>query len=86
MKCLKCRYKSRPKLSTIVTYCISMSLEIIDSYYIIENAGYKLSPFNKIHRAYSELLQDYNYGDIKLCNEHLESLGIDKKYFLGTNK
>ena len=81
MKKLKFNHKSQP-LSTIVTYCISMMLEIIDSYYIIELAGYKLSPHNKVHREYSELLQYYNYGDIKSCNEYLESLGIDKKYFL----
>lgn len=61
-----------------------MMFEIIDSYYIIELAGYKLSPRNEVHRAYSELLQYYNHGDIKLCNEHLQSLGIDKKYFLKT--
>ena len=75
--------KSRPKLSTIVTFCISLMLDVIDSYYLIELAGYKLSPFYELDRAYAELLQYHNHGDIKLCNEHLESLGIDKKYYLG---
>ncbi|MGN0005674.1 MAG: hypothetical protein ACI37Z_06865 [Candidatus Gastranaerophilaceae bacterium] len=34
---------SRPKLSTIITFCVSLMLDAIDSYNLIELAGYKLS-------------------------------------------
>lgn len=74
---------SRPKLSTIITFCVSLMLDAIDSYYLIELAGYKLSQNYEVDRAYAELLQYHNYGDIDACNEHLEGLGIDKKYYLG---
>lgn len=74
---------SRPKLSTIITFCVSLMLDAIDSYYLIELAGYKLSQNYEVDRAYAELLQYHNYGDIDACNEHLEGLGIDKKDYLG---
>ena len=74
---------SRPKLSTVITVCVSLMLDVIESYDLIELAGYKLSQNYEVDRAYAELLQYYNYGDIDACNKHLESLGIDKKYFLG---
>lgn len=74
---------SRPKLSTVITFCVSLMLDVIESYDLIELAGYKLSQNYEVDRAYAELLQYYNYGDIDACNKHLESLGIDKKYFLG---
>lgn len=74
---------SRPKLSTIITFCVSLMLDAINSYDLIELAGYKLSQNYEVDRAYAELLQYHNYGDIDACNEHLEGLGIDKKYYLG---
>lgn len=74
---------SRPKLSTVITFCVSLMLDVIESYDLIELAGYKLSQNYEVDRAYAELLQYYNYGDIDACNKHLESLEIDKKYFLG---
>lgn len=73
---------SRPKLSTIITFCVSLMLDAINSYDLIELAGYKLSQNYEVDRAYAELLQYHNYGDIDACNEHLEGLGIDKKYYL----
>lgn len=74
---------SRPKLSTIITFCVSLMLDVIEAYDLIELAGYKLSQNYELDRAYAELLQDNKNGDIDACNEHLESLGIDEKYFLG---
>lgn len=74
---------SRPKLSTVITFCVSLMLDVIEAYDLIELAGYKLSQNYEVDRAYAELLQDNKNGDIDACNKHLESLGIDKKYFLG---
>lgn len=75
---------SRPKLSTIITFCVSLMLDMLESYDLIELAGYKLSQNYEVDRAYAELLQNNKNGDIEKCNEYLESLGIDKKHFLGT--
>ena len=75
--------KSRPKLSTIITFCVSLMLDVIESYDLIELAGYKLSQNYEVDRAYAELLQNNQNGDIEKCNKYLKSLGIDKKYFLG---
>ena len=58
-------------------------LDVIESYDLIELAGYKLSQNYEVDRAYAELLQNNQNGDIEKCNEYLESLGIDKKYYLG---
>ena len=74
---------SRPKLSTVITFCVSLMLDVIEAYDLIELAGYKLSQDYEVDRAYAELLQYHNYGDIDACNKHLEILGIDRGYFLG---
>ena len=75
--------RSRPKLSTLITFCISLMLDTIDSYALIELAGYKLSQNYEVDRAYAELLQYHNHGDLKECNKYLGSLGIEKQYLLG---
>ncbi len=74
---------SRPKLSTIITFCVSLMLDVLESYDLIELAGYKLSQNYEVDRAYAKLLQNNKNGDIEKCNEYLESLGIDKRHFLG---
>ncbi len=75
--------KSRPKLSTIITFCISLVLDVIEAYDLIELAGYKLSQNYEVDRAYAKLLQHNKIGDIEECNKYLESIGIGKQYFLG---
>lgn len=74
---------SRPKLSTIVTFCISLMLDVLEAYDLIELAGYKLSQNYEVDRAYAELLQHNKNGDIEECNKYLEILGIGKQHYLG---
>ena len=75
--------KSRPKLSTLVTFCISLKLDIIETFDLIEIAGYKLTQNYKIDRAYLYLIQNNKNGDIEECNKYLESIGIEKQHHLG---
>lgn len=75
--------KSRPKLSTLGTFCVSLKLDIIETFDLIELAGYKLSQNYEVDRAYLYLIQNNKNGDIEECNEYLESIGIEKQHYLG---
>ncbi len=75
--------KSRHKLSTLVTFCVSLKLDIIETFDLIELAGYKLSQNYEVDRAYLYLIQNNKNGDIEECNEYLESIGIEKQHYLG---
>lgn len=75
--------KSRPKLCTVATFCVSLKLGVIESLNLFELAGYKLSENYEVDRAYLYLIQNNGTGDIEECNEYLESIGIEKQHHLG---
>ena len=75
--------KSRPKLYTLATFCVSLKLSVIESLNLFELAGYKLSENYEVDRAYLYLIQNNGTGDIEECNEYLESIGIEKQHYLG---
>lgn len=75
--------KSRPKLCTLATFCVSLKLGVLESINLFELAGYKLSENYEVDRAYLYLIQNNENGDIEECNEYLESVEIEKQHHLG---
>ena len=75
--------KSRPKLCTIATFCVSLKLGVLESLNLFELAGYKLSENYEVDRAYLYLIQNNENGDIEDSNEYLEGIGIEKQHYLG---
>ena len=75
--------KSRPKLCTIATFCVSLKIGVLESLNLFELAGYKLSENYEVDRAYLYLIQNNENGDIEESNEYLESIGVEKQHYLG---
>ena len=75
--------KSRPKLCTLATFCVSLKLSVLESLNLFELAGYKLSENYEVDKAYLYLIQNNENGDIEKCNEYLESIGVEKQHYLG---
>ena len=66
--------KSRPKLCTIATFCVSLKIGVLESVNLSELAGYKLSENYEVDRANLYLIQNNANGDIEEGNEYLESI------------
>lgn len=76
--------KSRPQLRTVITICIGLSLEPFEALDLIHLSGYHLTNTIYIDRIYSELITHYNDFGIIECNKRLKELGIEEKYYLGS--
>ncbi len=76
----------RPQLRTIVTICIGLSLEPDESLELIEFSGYKLSRTRLVDFAYLDLIFNYYEYDIYDCNDRLNEIGIEEKYYLGSRE
>ena len=86
LKDIKTKNK-RPSLKTVISICIGLHLETIESYKLIHLAGYELSDTILLDRAYSELISHYNDCGIKDCNARLRELGFEKESeLLGTQQ
>lgn len=73
------------KLKTIITICIALELNAIQTEKLINKIGLTFSPTNRTHAAYVLLLDKFNNIGIKECNKILKELSIPKKDHLGTN-
>ncbi len=76
--------KSRPQLRTVITICIGLQLEPLQSLELIQSAGYALSNTLYIDRAYTDIITYYSEFGISACNDRLKELGIEEKHYLGS--
>lgn len=70
--------------STIMTVCIAYKLDLMLSLALFSSLGAEFSRFNKRDYAYTFLLTSCRDKSVRQCNEILEALGIEKKYWLGS--
>lgn len=77
----------QPSIGTILAFCIGLNISPEDTEYLLKLKGYALSPEDRVHCAYRDILQVYQiFGfSVQECNRVLHSWGIDKKYFLGSS-
>ena len=68
----------------IVTLAIAFQLDYSSAEMLLRSAGHCLSLNNSVDKAYFLILTDESCSDIVSCNDRLEKLRIDKKYWLGT--
>ncbi len=76
----------RPQLRTIVTICVGLCLEPIESMELIEFSGYKLSKSRIVDYAYCDILHNFYEFGVEECNNRLEEIGIEEKYYLGSRQ
>ena len=50
----------------------------------IKSAGYNLSSTLYIDCVYADIITHYSEFGISACNDRLKELGIEKKYYLGS--
>ena len=76
----------KPQLRTVVTICIGLNLEYIESVELLRKAGYILVLARKIDYAYYLLLTKHKHPELTMedYNQILEGWGFDEKDFLGS--
>ncbi len=76
------RLKSKdeaPKLATIITLCVGLSLDTLTGYRLVELAGYKLLPDNRLHCVYAYFMENSTDLTVAECNDLLRDMGYRKK-------
>lgn len=75
-----------PSMETILAWCIGLKYPEEKIYQLLELAGYALSPADRIHCAYRNLLHVFEIYNLSVqdCNEILRNWEIDEKHFLGS--
>ena len=69
----------QPKLATVITVCVGLSLDTLTSYHLVELAGYRLLPGNLLHCIYAYFIENSEDLTVADCNEFLRSMGFCKK-------
>ena len=70
--------------STVMTVCIAYKLDLMLSQALFSSLGVEFSRFNKRDYAYTFLLTHCRDKSVSQCNDILKTLGIEKKYWLGS--
>jgi len=75
-----------PSMKTILAWCIGLKYPEAKIYKLLKLAGYALSPSDRVHCAYRDLLHVFEIYDLSVrdCNNRLQKWGIDEKHFLGS--
>ena len=76
------RLKSKdeqPKLATVISLCVGLSLDTLTAYHLIALAGYALLPGNRLHLLYAYFIENSADLDINECNKCLQDFDYCKK-------
>lgn len=68
-----------PKLATILSLCVGLSLDTLTGYHLIALAGYTLLPGNRLHCLYAYFIENSAELTVCECNEFLRNFGYCKK-------
>lgn len=74
----------KPNMRTLVTVCVAVGLDVVNTESLLKSLGLAFSPINRVHRAYLHLIENCKGMSIEDCNEILKSFGIGEKDLLGT--
>jgi len=72
------------EIKTVISRCLGLKLNIGITQELLKLKGHALSPVDRVHIAYSYLIENYKNMDIEQANELLSDWGIEKKHFLGS--
>lgn len=73
-----------PKMNTLISICIGYDVDVLTAQSLLRCLGLSFNRHNRRDYAYSFLLTRCRGRDWDECNQILEKLGIEKKYWLGS--
>jgi hypothetical protein len=72
-----------PQRNTLVSVCIGYNLDFMMTQSLLHSLGLDFNRFSRRDYAYTFLLTRCRDNDVDECNEILQKLGIEEKYWLG---
>lgn len=72
----------KPLMTSIVSFAIVFKINLKNVEDLLRAWGLGFEPGNKVHHAYSQLIEKFSGKTMAECNEFLEEVGIAKKYWL----
>lgn len=76
--------KDPPQRSTLISVAVGYHLDLMMTQALLHSLGLDFNRLSKRDYAYSFLLTRCRHKTIDECNEILEELGIEKRYWLGS--
>lgn len=76
--------KDPPKRNTLISVAVGYNLDLMMTQAMLHSLGLDFNRFNKRDYAYTFLLTRCRGKSIDECNEILEKLEIEQKYWLGS--
>lgn len=74
-----------PKMYTLISVCVGYDLDLLMAQALLHSLGLGFNRNKKQDYAYSFLLTRCRGKSIQECNEILEKLGIEPKFWLGSH-
>lgn len=74
-----------PKMYTLISVCVGYDLDLLMAQALLHSLGLGFNRNKKRDYAYSFLLTRCRGKSIQECNEILEKLGIEPKFWLGSH-
>ena len=73
-----------PRMYTFISVCIGYQISYTLAQQLLQSICLPFNPLNKQHAAYIALLTHCRGCNIAQCNEILQRMGVDEKFFLGS--
>lgn len=72
----------KPLMTSLVAFAVVFKINLKNVEDLLRAWGLGFEPGNKVHHAYSQLIEKFSGKTMAECNEFLEEVGIAKKYWL----
>jgi len=72
----------KPLMTSLVSFAIVFKINLKNVEDLLRAWGLGFEPGNKVHHAYSQLIEKFSGKTMAECNEFLKEVGIQEKYWL----
>lgn len=72
----------KPRMTSLVSFAIVFKINLKNVEDLLRAWGQGFEPGNKVHHAYSQLIEKFSGKSMYECNEFLKEVGIPEKYWL----
>lgn len=72
----------KPLMTSLVSFAIVFKINLKNVEDLLRAWGLGFEPGNKVHHAYSQLIEKFSGKTMAECNEFLKEVGISEKYWL----
>lgn len=76
----------KPLMTSLVAFAVVFKINLKNVEDLLRAWGLGFEPGNKVHHAYSQLIEKFSGKTMAECNEFLKEVGIHEKYWLNDGR